>query len=108
MAKNIDPQAPADEFQVVPGKASWKGVNTHDDPSAIDDNEFQWAQNIRINGSKVNARRGQEKFIDATLSGPVDGIWNSSEDSSMALYYMNTNVQTFLPLMWLGDMREEL
>jgi len=74
MAK-IPTESGVGEFHVRPGVAplgsnGWRGVNTEDDPIAIDLNQLQRGQNIRRNGSTLRSRPGLvEKINLSTVAG---------------------------------------
>ena len=69
-----NPPPDGNEFQIRPGVAPlgsvpWKGVNTSDDPGSLDPNEFQRAENVRIQGKNIGTRPGSELLFSLPALG---------------------------------------
>lgn len=55
-----------------------RGVDKESDPGAIDDNEFAYLENVRINPDGiVESRGGQSPIHTVALSGAVEGIFDA-------------------------------
>jgi len=55
-----------------------RGVDKEADPAAIDDNEFAFLENVRINPDGIiQSRGGQVKLHAAVLTGAVEGIFEA-------------------------------
>lgn len=64
--------------------STWKGVNKENDPGAIDDAEWQLAENVRIDGNDVSSRGGQSKAYDEAAVGCIYGMIDI--DKSIGFY----------------------
>jgi len=73
----------------------WAGMNRENDPGAIADNQFFYAQNVRIYGNEIVSRGGQEKIHDAAMDGCVLGFF-SLPDSTTNLW-LNGSLYIYNP-----------
>lgn len=69
-------KGPGGQLQV-----GWKGVNTEDNPGAIDDGELQRGENMRFEGGDIASRLGHAQVFDLTTIGvDVGHVPNGAAD----------------------------